>query len=246
MWRRPFERREEPYHDRSINPELGARLVYGVIARAAGGLWPEPSEPCSRVLQPVELLLAIYRARRGEVEKWRVAWWIACTLATAVQGRFDLSTAGLGLAGKPRRPGLIGLARLVQSFYSTPNIDNLKVLAEAVGGELSSPCSPDPRIEEERRRLEAKLGAAGGVLGLALAGLFVAGFLANPLAGIAALVAAAAVWAGIVRVGRRFHVLNVESGWRSCLLDPALIEEAVRGPSLPSPLEILGLPKPEL
>ena len=245
MWRRPSERRGGQYPT-SPPVELGARLVYGIIARAAGGLWPEPEGPCRSPLQPGELLLEVYRARRGEVPAWRAAWRIACTLALAVQGRFDLSTAGLGLAGRPRRPGLLGLARLVHEFYSNPSVEGLVALAEAVGGEISTPCHIDPGLEEERQRLESRLRAAGGALGLALAGLFAAGFLADPLIGVAALVVAVAVWAGIARVGGRFHYLNVEAGWRSCTLDPGLVEEAVKGPTLPSPFEILGLPRPEL
>lgn len=245
MWRPPSAWREPPSADLEA-VEWGAGLIYGVIERAAGAHWPEPGGECPATLQPEEVLLEVYRARRGEVEPWRAAWRIACSLARAVQGRFDLLTAGLGLAGRPRRPGLLGLARLVYDYYTGPSVDKLIAVAEAVGGEISAPCRVDPEIEAERERLESRLKAAGGALGLALAGLFAAGFLANPLIGIAALVVAAAVWAGVASVGRRFHALNVESGWRSCSLDPSLIEEAIRGPRLPSAFEILGLPRPEL
>ncbi len=221
-----------------------ARIIYTAIARIAGIEGPPP--PGCRPTSPSRVILSLYASRRGALRASEAAWTAACTLAAAGHGRVDPSKAGLALARRRDPPGLYTLVDAVRGYVSQPSREKLVEAVEALASELASPCSPDPRLEEERRRMEERMKMYGGLLGLLLAVIFAAGLYASVTAGLLALGSLVAVWAGISLEGRRFHRLNVESAWRRCTLDPDAIEEAVSGPSLPSPFDLLGLPRPEL
>jgi len=226
--------------------QAAAELVYAAIARIAGLTEGPPEGGECRPAGPGEVLLAVYRARRGEVPPSEAAWLAACSLASAaLAAGVDVFTAGLGLAAGRGPPGLHGLASALHRFHARPSREALAEAVEAVAAELGSGCGRDPRLDEEARRLESWLRGYGGVLGALLAAVFAASLFSPELA-VAALAALVALWVALARVGRRFHWVQVELAWRECRLPPEAVLEALGGPRLPSPAEILGLPPPRL
>jgi len=224
-----------------------AELVYTAIARVAGLPGDPPRGIGCEPVGPEEVVLAVYRARRGEVPAWEAAWLASCHLAgAAIAAGLDVFTAGLGLARRLEPPpGLHGLAGALQRLHASPEPGALVEAASAVATELASECGRDPRLEEEARRLESWLKGYGGVLGALLAAVFAASLFSPGLA-IAALAVLVALWVVLARVGRRFHYVQVELAWRECRLPPEAVAEALGGPRLPSPAEILGIPAPRL
>jgi len=224
-----------------------AEVVYAAIARVAGILGDPPPGAYCEEAGPERVILEVYRARRGEVPREAAAWLAACGLASvALAARVDPFTAGLGLARRlDPPPGLHGLASALSRFYARASPEALVAAVSAVATEIGVGCARDPVLEAEASRLEAWLKGYGGVLGAILAAVFAASLFSPELA-FAALAALVAVWVALVRVGRRFHEVQVELAWRECRLQPEAVLEALRGPSLPSPMELLGLPPPRL
>ncbi len=226
--------------------EGNARLIAEALARLAGEYESPTRLSCNRVLSPRDIILLVYRARRNHSERLDIIGRLACSLALVGQGRIDASRAGLWVVPR-RRHGFHGLVRAVHKYYEDPGNGTLRLLVEALGGEIHSPCATDRVLEERRKRLEARMKAYGALLGLSLPLLFLASVYVDLLVGFLVVAVTALLWVMVAREGHEYRMLNIESAWRACLLGEEDLERILQGmPELPSPFEIIGVPMPRL
>jgi len=222
-----------------------ARIIATALARLAGEYEAPTIGECRVLETPEEAVVLVYKARRGEAARPAAITVLACTLASWTRG-IDPSRLALTLL-RPDPAGLHMLYKTLRALAQNPSPEALARALQVVGGELRTPCARDPVLEEERGRLEARMKALGILLGVSLPLLFLASFYVDLLLGLAVLVATAALWYLILAEGSRFRRVNIEAGWRACVLSPGDLERILSGaPDAPTPFEILGIPRPEL
>ncbi|MEB3806052.1 MAG: hypothetical protein GSR73_00840 [Desulfurococcales archaeon] len=224
---------------------FNARVVFTTITRLAGIYMAEPPAECNPTPRPVDMVLDIYKARRGEENPEDVVRMVSCALAKYA-GDLDLSKIGLSTLTKS-----LGFHRLASLLYRLSqqgdDADLVRSAVSVVAGEVSSPCHADPALESEAERVEKRMKLYGVVLGISLPLLFVLTLYASAAIGIVAIIAAAGLWLLIRKDGRVFQFLQVELAWRKCSLDPRVVRALLEGRSpMPSVFEILGIPPPRL
>ncbi|MCE4599994.1 MAG: hypothetical protein F7C38_00305 [Desulfurococcales archaeon] len=223
---------------------FNARVVFTAITRLAGIYMAEPPAECSSTPPPVDMVLDIYKARRGEENPEDVVRMVSCALAKYAS---DLDLSKIGLSTLTKSLGFHRLASLLYRLSQQADAELVRSAVSVVAGEVSSPCHTDPALESEAERVEKRMKLYGVILGVSLPLLFVLTLYASAAIGIVAIIAAAGLWLLIRKDGRVFQFLQVELAWRRCSLDPQVVRALLEGRSpMPSVFEILGIPPPRL
>lgn len=225
---------------------LNAQIIFKTLARLARLYMVNPPGKCSKLLQPDDLIISIYRYRSNLVSEESILREISCSLALKANG-LDASRISLSTLKASTYIGFHNMIRAVNSYYKMPSPIRLKEAVLSIGSQLGRTCLPLPGLDEEMKSLERKMKLYGALMGATLPILFILSMFSNLLLGVVVILLATALWYLIRRSGEKYRYLSVEKAWSECLISEEDLRGLLKGRApIPSIFEILGVPPPRL